>query len=431
MIFPHIKYSCGLPFLGMFRDDGWDTLTYIQEPANKRLYDGMDCPKASSLDEWKRVMKPGDTVFFDYTGNGALGAQLRAARMNVFGGQVEADNLEADRFYGIDVMRKFGIDIPQTQYFHSRSEGIAFVRKAGGRWVYKPRTGIVSSDCYCASEESDLIDFIKKQPEQDYLLQEFVEGIELSTACFFSKGIPLSPAFHTLETKKLLAGDIGDNVGAQSAITWFTKDLDNLGVKLGIGRAFPWFKAVGFTGVCDLNTIVVFKDGKVKMLGLEWTPRNGYGCDFGLVQGMKISFGELVIMCASGRRGNIPVHEGVFCFDVRVSYPPYPLEANPKTKMAVEFLFEKSGGKEIKIKDSKYIAYPVDVLKKDGKLVTGGGDGIGLEVCGKTNDLESEEKNVVDWIKENIILKGAMFRCDPFTKMKHLPNLRIMGFDIP
>ena len=222
-IFVHIKYSCGLPFIQKFEDEGIETVTYIHEEEYRHLYGGMGFTKIDNLNKWRSMMTKDDVVFFDFTGTGDLGDSIRRQGIPVFGGQAISDKMEHDRFYGMDIMDKYGIETPLYQTFKSRAEGIKFIQAEKGSWVYKPRGEAMSASTYVADNEETMIDFIKKQKEQEYLLQKRIDGIEFPCALYFANGEPMSPSYFTFEVKRFMAGDIGDNTGAQGAVTWFSK----------------------------------------------------------------------------------------------------------------------------------------------------------------------------------------------------------------
>ena len=420
-IYCYCKYSCGLPLVKAMKDEGCDVVLYIDDPHYKRIYDGMEIDKVESFDKWKGMInKSEDIVFFDYTGSGKIGDSMRKEGYKVFGGQVEADKLESDRWFGMEIMNKYGVKIPVTEKFNKKSEGISYIKANPDKYVYKPYgLGSASADTYMSDNVGEMIDFINKQPEVDFILQKFIEDcIEVSTACYFAEGIPLSPCYHTVEQKRFLVGGFGGNVGASDAVVWFTKDMNNKAVKEGIGLLFPYFKQIKYTGTIDLNTLILTKDvGEFKkgdMLGIEFTPRPGYDSDFTLCGEngiMKIGYSDLVIQCATGDTTPIPTYRE-YGLVGRIGRKPYPLEANKKTKSAVAFIFENTKGQRIVVNGNEYHTHSIDIEVKDEKILTAGGDGIVMEISGKGKNIEKLSESMIEWVKENIILGNMILRND-------------------
>ncbi|MDV7390265.1 hypothetical protein RZS08_02875, partial [Arthrospira platensis SPKY1] len=79
-----------------------------------------------------------DIIIFDYTGYGQVAEELRAAGKLVIGGTQYTDNLELDRSFGQNELKRHKIKILNYQEFSSFHEAIAFVEANPNAYVIKP-----------------------------------------------------------------------------------------------------------------------------------------------------------------------------------------------------------------------------------------------------------------------------------------------------
>ena len=106
--------------------EGHDVRYYIDDEKERDIADGL-VPK--SLD-WEKDAKWADIVVFDDTlGQGARAQALRAAGKPVIGGTAYTDNLEDDRSFGQEELKKAGVTIIPYQEFDSFDPAIEFVKK--------------------------------------------------------------------------------------------------------------------------------------------------------------------------------------------------------------------------------------------------------------------------------------------------------------
>src|SRR5258708_9785472 len=77
-------------------------------------------------------------VFDDPLGQGAKAQALRAAGKPVIGGTPYTDNLEDDRSFGQEELKKAGVTIFPYQEFDSFDPTIVFVKKNPDRYVINP-----------------------------------------------------------------------------------------------------------------------------------------------------------------------------------------------------------------------------------------------------------------------------------------------------
>ncbi len=319
----------GCWFLLRMQREGHDVAWFEiePEPRHSRVLKGLIPAPIKSP-----IFRDYDLVIFDSTGNSEL-AEEAARATSVIGDSELASRLEDDRLFGIQVMESAGIEVPPYETFDSPEEAKAFIAENPKRYVFKPfvEDG-EEQQCdttYVADSAEDLIRTIDSLWEDShnasFLLQEVVEGTEISTEGYFD-GTYFHFLNHTLEEKKFMSGSFGPNTGCSGNLVWavdrpnrLTAELEKLG---------PFLKESGYRGMIDLNTIV----NESHAYGLEFTPRFGYDASasiFSLIDGdLAQFFYDIVNAPEDGwlESSPLPPLRGRWAASERLTMPPYPLE---------------------------------------------------------------------------------------------------------
>ena len=268
-----------------------------------------------------------DLIVFDVAAVGHIADSLRE-HTPVIGSSSFAEKLEKDRAFGIEFMEKCGIPVPPWQQFTDISDALRWLRENGKRTVFKPLGDQEDKATTYVSKSSDdmaryLEILFKKMKVKDFLLQEFVEGTEVSTEGWFN-GKEFCAVDYTIEEKKFMAGGIGPNTGCAGNLVWMPSRSNPL-FERGLRRAEEALRGVGFVGPIDLNTIVTAGE----IFGLEWTPRFGYEGTCNFTRLLPSDFGEFMHTIATG--GTPSPIEPAFPFSatIRLSVPPYPNPSKP------------------------------------------------------------------------------------------------------
>lgn len=271
-----------------------------------------------------------DLVVFDMVGFGDLAGALKAVGIPVFGASLWADTVELNRSYGTALMTAVGIKTPPTRTFKSFDEAAAFVRKTGKRYVLKPHNNLDTSLTYVARGPEDMLALLEHHvgqaiPEgEEFVLQEYVEGVEVSCEGWFNGTRFIEPFNITFEEKKFMPGNLGPNTGCMGNVVIPLSGRPRL-VREGIGRLEDVLRASDYRGPIDLNSIVT-PDG---LYGLEFTARFGYDAVQALLEGLRrMEIGDLLHRVATGRIDTMPLlHQ--YLIGVRVTVPPYPHTTRP------------------------------------------------------------------------------------------------------
>jgi phosphoribosylamine-glycine ligase len=305
-----------------------DVRMWIREKDAKTIGDGL-VPKVGDIEDLLVDANPSTDIFiFDSSGNGVLADGITARGFATLGGSMLADRLERDRAFGNSIMDRCAIETPETRSFRDFEKAIAFVEaNADRRWVYKPSKHLGEiAPSHVSSDSEELVETLKniasetKIEKPEFELQEFVDGVALSTEFWFQHGEWIeSLTNHTVERKALMNDDLGPSGGCVGNLVWLCP-----GCKIcqSANQLVQWANDQRYHGMLDLNAIVA----KRHIYGLEFTPRFGYDAAptllFELVRG-KIS--EFFVSMARGSLGELELREG-FAGGVGVTIPPWPYE---------------------------------------------------------------------------------------------------------
>jgi phosphoribosylamine---glycine ligase len=310
--------------------EGNEVRLWIRSKDASEVGDGL-VPKVGDLEDLTKDAEPDTDVFvFDVTGNGIVADKLRADGFGVVGGSQVADMLERDRAYGLQVMESAGIESPPTHRFTSFEDGIAFAKESKERLVYKPSKHLGDeSPSLVANDSEELVETLLRIQKDsgisdpEFELQEFIEGAEVSTECWFDGSNFIEPMWnHTFERKQLMNENLGPSGGCTGNIVWACGDCPVCDSVRGLG---DFLRSSSFVGPIDVNAILA--DSKV--YGLEFTPRFGYDASPTLFfQVLEGELGHLLHDVAQRqyRSGSSPGLGSKFGAAVRITIPPWPTE---------------------------------------------------------------------------------------------------------
>jgi phosphoribosylamine--glycine ligase len=332
-------YGEGLWFAQRMATEGHDVSAIVSDARFEQALGGMvkvmPGSEVYSAEEY-------DLVVFDTTGEGK---QADAARIETptIGASMLADRLEEDREFSLDFMQRCGIPVSPWEVFDNPADAIRHIKKTKKRYVFKPIGEMDDkSTTYVSRSAEDLIHYFdvlfRSAQISKFVLQEFVAGTEVSTQVYVNE-TGYYALNHTLETKKLMNGDVGPNTGCSGSLAWLAEDdvLFEKGLKKAIGP----LQELGYVGPIDLNTIVNAEG----VWGLEFCPRFGYDSDALLMRLLGVNWGDFLHAIATDRRPQEIIPRHSFCASVRLSVPPYPCEGLPpkfyKAGIPIECLTEK------------------------------------------------------------------------------------------
>jgi phosphoribosylamine-glycine ligase len=368
-----------------------------------------------------------DLVIFDSTGHGDLADKIREVTPVLGDGELSS-RLEDDRLYGIEVMEECGIEVPFYETFDTPDEARAFIESNPKRYVYKPSTppgeeqGCATT--YVSESAEDMLacldELYAESMQQPFLLQEVVEGTEISVEAWFD-GSQFHFINYTLEEKKFMAGGFGPNTGCSGNLVWVGNGRSRL-FDAGLGKLQGFLSANGYRGMVDLNTIV----NGLHAYGIEWTPRFGYDASASIYSTIKSGLGEFFLSIASAPDGGWehdiePRTRCTWAASTRYSIPPYPAEVKGGHPSGLPI-------KGVSLEDAWMYFYMYDAMLEEGELVTAGVNGfVGSPIaCGHTPEGAWEG---VAKMEEKIRIPNMQARNDLKERtLKRLKQVMDMGW---
>jgi len=346
-----------------------------------------------------------DVIVFDMSGLGALADRLKKRGRPVVGASALADRMEKDRSFAQELMKRYApqVTVPEYRAFGSIREGVRFLAGEKRPFVFKP-DNMAASKTFVPRKpgNSSVISVMELCPSDriDFILQEKVEGIEVSTEGWFNGRDWVEGAFnHTLEKKRFMDSDKGPNTGCAGNTVW-PCGADRL-VRTLLLPFTGLLREHGYRGPLDVNAVVAPE----RVYFLEFTPRLGYDA---------IQAFSLLMRSASGffkgvADGNMRAElTGGPSIAVRLTMPPYPLS-------------EDKAGEAASTKGMKAVEVPrglqqnvmmTDVMIEKGVAVCAGTDNVVGDVCATGATTDELRKRAYGIIDEIAITNDLQYRSD-------------------
>lgn len=372
----------------------------------------------TSVIKWKP-----DFAFADQTEVANEMAGLRGAGIPTFGGTTSHDKLEHKRFEALDFAFKCGVPVPPTLGFQPQDakKALSFLAKEKGDYIIKFDKGD-SSSSFMARNNDDIAHFLEQHPPKGpFILQDKVEcEVELNTEYWFSKGLFTGIAVGGLEQKKWLAGNLGQNVGCASNISWVYKNVPRIGKHLFTPKLLEALKKMNYSGSLDMAAII---DKKGKPWFIEFTPRLGYSAIYDTQELLISPLGEFFYQIVTGKPVTAKFNSRGFSCSIPVSIAPYPYE------------YEK-----LYISDERICADKPDVVEHfwpfDCKVIgnwegyaTVGTSGL-LGYVTAAGDVPEVAVALAMSRVKSLEVSDLQYRIDAGDQAKKLDRLKELGYDI-
>lgn len=411
--------NSGLPIALKLEDEGHKVL-YACKPKTDdkhpertlKIGDGLLQNKVS----WNELTNkpPKDAIIiFDMNHHPELADKYRNLGYTVLGSGSFAYELEENRKYGLELMNQAGILTPNTYGFKNVNEALKFLENPPDEnpYVFKP------------DKEEAWMTFVSKDHEQmkkwiekfapkikkGFLLQEVVEGIEISVEMWFNgKDAILYDA--TLERKRRSNDDEGRNTGCAGDVVWKLNGNERI-IQEGINKSLPFFRKNKLPMMIDLNCIVN-DDG---LWGLEWTPRFGYDASFSLFQLLKIPLGSVLERLVKGEDILMDyAFSSDFALSIRILRdmiePELPIEIKPTSQH-----------------EGKLWWWDI-VMGQDGLETGGSGEEIVI-ITTQAPTIDEAKKIMYEDLEPCIIIPDGDKRTDIGVKAKEdYENLKMLGW---
>ena len=266
----------GLGWAMRLKDEGHKVLMAYQiDPAklnDEQTKKGYELVGNGIIDKFplKNIMSKRDKMkdwywVWDANHNVEENELLKKEGFKVFMGGKFADMMEHDRNACLKFAEKYGLKSPESFPFSDAKQAIKFVEQnEETAYVFKPDEGenfetwVPESEDACDANHELQRHLETLDSKGNFILQERKEGVETNIEVWFVKGEPKF-AFMGIESKKKIVGDLGEFTGCAFDFV-FEVPLDCEAVKQSVGKLYPAYRAMNFTGLADANFIAA-KDG--------------------------------------------------------------------------------------------------------------------------------------------------------------------------
>ena len=385
--------------------EGNEARYWIRDETSKDVADGF-VPKTEN---WENEIAWADIIVFDdVLGMGTWAADMRKKGKLVIGGTPYTDQLEDDRTFGQEELKKHGVSILPFQEFTSFDEAISFVTSNPARYVIKPSGEAQNyKRLLFVGEEEDGKDVIQmleaykkiwSEKVKVFQLQKRVTGVEVAVGAFFNGKQFMTPINVNFEHKKLFPGNIGPATGEMGTTMYWSEPNKLFAATLG--KMENRLLEEGYVGYMDVNCIVNAQG----IYPLEFTARFGYPTISIQQEGINMPMGEFLYEMAAGNLKEFKTKRG-FQLGVRIVMPPFPFNDdethNTYTKDAV-IGFKKQNLEGIHIEDVK-----ID----KGEWLMAGNSGVALIVVGLGQTMKQAKAQAYSRVS-NIMIPGMYYRDD-------------------
>lgn len=370
------------------KKEGCSVDVFIADPGYRNAMDGI-LNKVDSIE--KGLRNNPDLVIFSLNEDSELADKIRADGYKVIGSSRIAKKLEMDRAYGVKVCQQYGIKTPKTQEFSSVEDAITYSKKEKKGMAIKINSNLSEASSYVSKDSDEMVDYLtygkesgEIPPNATFIIQEKINGAEISTEMWYSNGVPCIGANSTFEVKKFLAGELGQRTGAETSLVFHYENNESKIVDKTLKRISPLLKYSKWNGPIDVNCIVSEEDHEPYFL--EFSPRIGYSAIMAYLAIIGMPISEYFYRI-SREPFKIPF-KNLWGSALKLSIPPYP--TNIENKEAAKETYGKTEGIRI---NGKYGPdfWPIDVMKpkkqQSTELVAAGTSCILGECIGRGNSM--------------------------------------------
>ena len=360
--------------------------------------------------DWIRQAGRDGIILFESATKGSMQDALRQEDFQVIGGSAFGDMLEGNREYGQQIMQEMGMQIANTFHFTDYDLAVTFIRKTNKRYVYKSNgadSERTRNFVGMTGDGTDLITLLSHYQNQqdknlnvDFVLMDYISGIEIGVGAYFNGEQFLQPACLDWEHKRFFSGNLGELTGEMGTIVTyggaeiiFQRTLLQLESRL---------KESGYCGYINLNMIANAEG----LWPLEFTSRFGYP-GYSICGALHQDSWETLFRRLLKKSSlYIATHAG-FAAGVVLSVPPFPYNYGYEVlSKGMPIMFQPSFTES----DAKYLHFN-EVAKLDNLLVTSGVTGNIATAVGIGATIEQARQQVYD-LAAKIILPNIRYRHD-------------------
>jgi phosphoribosylamine--glycine ligase len=416
-------------YLGLARR-GHEVRVFVGDAASRDVHAGMLDFTADWRAElgWLREAGEQGIVLFESADQGQEQDALRGEGFQVIGGSALGDRLEADRGFGQQALRAIGLRTAASHRFADYAQAIDFLRAHGSRYVLKfngadnPRSAAYIGELDDGADMLARLEFYREHApaggaSPDFVLMEYVQGVEVGVGAYFNGAGFLQPACIDFEHKRFFAGDLGELTGEMGTIVSYR----------GSQRLFdtvlrplaPLLAEGGYCGYINVNLIA----NEAGLWPLEFTSRFGYP-GFAICEALHLEPWEAIFKRMLRRDGlEIATREGFSC-GVVLTVPPFPHRQGYAELSRGEPILLRPGAGAA---DRAALAW-AEVAQVGGRLVTSGCSGY-VGVATGAGDTVQQARDAAYRVARQVVVPNLRYRTDigERVRLHDLERLRQLG----
>lgn len=392
---------------------GHEVKVYVENSDYHDVYAGMltfTSDWQSEL-EWIRQAGQDGIILFESSTKGSIQDALRQDGYQVIGGSGLGDMLESNREFGQTILQKIGMQIANSLRFTDYDKAIDHINKTNKRYVYKSNganSERTRNYVGMAADGSDLISLLKHYKSQitaktnviDFILMEYISGIEIGVGAYFNGEHFLQPACLDWEHKRFFNGNLGELTGEMGTIVTYR------GAEIIFERSLMHLESMlkdsGYCGYINLNMIANAEG----IWPLEFTSRFGYP-GYCICAALQQDSWETIFKRMLKKTSLYIATDSGFAAGIVLNVPPFPYSYGYELlSKGLPILFQPSISETDKLK-----LYFNEVSEQDGCLVTSGVIGNVATAVGTGETIEAAAKQAND-LAEKIIIPNIRYRQD-------------------
>jgi phosphoribosylamine--glycine ligase len=384
--------------------EGHDVKFFIEQQGIRHVGDGF----VEKVTDWEKYTDWADVIVFDHIGKGEVAKKLRDSGKLVVGGTPYTDQLEHDRSFGQEELKRHKVKILPYQTFFGFQEAIDFVQANPSTYVVKPSGEAQNlKQLLFVGKEDDGSDVIRMLRAYEktwsgdinvFQLQKKVTGVETGVSAFFNGKKFVMPINVNFEHKKLFPGELGVSTGEMGTSCFWTGRSPVFDATLA--RMEERLAEEGYVGPIDINCMLNANG----IYPLEFTCRFGYPTICLMQEGITEPMGTLLWKLAKGEDFVIKTKRG-YQVGALVVVPPFPFHDTKTFESFSEdavVVFKKQQLDSIHIQDVK--------MENNEWLVTGE-EGVVLVVTGSGSTMREAQKQMYGRI-QNVSISNMYYRTD-------------------
>lgn len=389
---------------------GHEVKVYIRSPQTQDIYGGM----LDIISDWQaylpwiREVGEDGIILFETVGYGKIQDELREQGYQVIGGSSYGDLLESDRAYGQSVFKRMGLSICNSHPFTDYDSAIDFIHRNPARYVFKLNgTAVLRTLNYVGmlDDGADIIALLtmyrkNQQQDIDFVLMDYIEGIEVGIGAYFNGERFLKPACLDWEHKRFFPGSQGELTGEMGTVVTyrgaeiiFEKTLAQLEKDL---------QASGYCGYININLIA----NESGLWPLEFTSRFGYP-GYAICQALHNEDWPSIFKKLLNKRDLTIDTQGGFSTGVVLTVPPFPYNHGyAALSKGLPILFRHSMTEN----DRQHLHLAEVAIVKE-QLVTAGEIGYVGVAIGTGSEIRTSQQNAYK-LAEKVIVPNLRYRND-------------------